>query len=425
MPPIPVTVVSGFLGAGKTTLLKHLVENTQGLKIALIVNDMAEINIDAQLLSAHSHSHSSSTGDEAGELVELTNGCICCTLRMDLVYQLRQLAVGKDWDHIIVENTGIGEPMPVAESFILELPADKTLVDVVKLDTMVTVVDGSVFLKYLHSSDPLSKEFKDIPEEDERSFGQLLADQIECCNVAVLNKADLLSEEEIKTVEGIIHAFNAETKVEVTKYSKVDPKKVLGTNLFDFTKAVLMPSWTKMLREEKVPETELYSISSFVYRRRRPFHPKRIHDIIHGDAFKQLGFLRGKGFSWVATHNTHYGDWSQVGSAVELDGGDAWYCEVPKEQWELKGSQKAISHIESEFDPDPRIKDRRQEIVFIGQKMDQKKVEALLDSALLNDDEWALDLETWVEQFEDPWEEEGWSDDSDGEEEEEEEEEED
>ncbi|MBU2884353.1 zinc metallochaperone GTPase ZigA [Gilvimarinus agarilyticus] len=382
---LPVTVLSGFLGAGKTTVLNHILHNRDNRRVAVIVNDMSEVNIDADAVK-----NDVSLNRSEEKLVEMSNGCICCTLREDLLLEVRALAESGKFDYLLIESTGISEPLPVAETFTFADEDGTSLSDIAQLDTMVTVVDAVNFMAEYQAAKDLSDTDESLGDEDERSVTDLLVEQVEFADIILISKTDLVDDEHLQALTGLLRGLNHDAQLVPIQNGEVPLNKVLGTGLFDFSRAQQSPLWLKEMRGEHTPETEEYGITSFVYQARRPFHPGKFFRFIQNPA-RQGKLIRSKGYFWLASRPEFAGQWSQAGGIARHGGAGMFWHAVPKQHW--PSDEETLMFIRGKWQ-EP-FGDMRQELVFIGQGLNQTAITEDLNACLLSDDELLAGKSHW------------------------------
>ena len=388
---LPATVLSGYLGAGKTTLLSYVLSNQQGMRVAVIVNDMSELNIDVSLV----RSNTTSPNHENDALVELSNGCICCTLRDDLLEEISKLALAGRFDYLLIEATGISEPMPVAETFVFRDEYGAGLSNLSRLDSMVSVVDAGAFMDDFQSFDSLAQRGEEMDETDHRMLSQLLAEQVEFANVLVVNKTDLVSDEQLADLQGVLKQLNPEAVQITSEYGEVDLSHIFDTQLFDEVKAAATPGWRSDW-VSKESEADEYGFGSLVYNSRRPFHPQRLHQLMWSEHLSEIA--RIKGFVWLASRHDMAGCWSLAGRIHSMPAFAPWYMALDHDLWPWE-DRPMIDRLKSLWQ-EP-YGDRRQEIVLIGRHLNEDHIRKLLDEALLTDDEFEAGPESWAN-FADP-----------------------
>ena len=391
-------MLSGFLGAGKTTVLSHILNNRQGKKVAVIVNDMSDINIDAATIKNDvSLNHSNE------KLVEMSNGCICCTLREDLLVEVGKLAKDGRFNYLVIESTGISEPLPVAETFTFADEKGVSLGDIATLDTMVTVVDAVNFLNDYEQANDVQDTGESLGEDDERSVADLLVDQVEFADVILISKTDLITNDELNKLTAILNTLNTQANIIPISNGHININEVLNTGLFNFERAQQAPGWLKEMRGEHIPETEEYGISSFNYTARRPFDPEKFYNFLHST--EQFGkLIRSKGYFWLATRPLFCAQWSQAGGIAHYGFAGMFFKAIPQKDWPTE--PELLADINNKW-VEP-FGDMRQELVFIGQSLNKHAMIKALDDCLLPEDAVLKGKDFW-KTFNDPfpiWEEE-------------------
>ncbi len=386
---LPAVILSGFLGAGKTTLLNHILANREGLRVAIIVNDMSEINIDAALIASGTVSAGAALSRTEERMVEMSNGCICCTLREDLLLEVRRLAAEGRFDYLLIESTGIAEPMPVAATFDFRTEEGLSLNDVARIDTMVTVVDGNAFLDDYRSTDFLGQRGETAGEGDERTLGALLAEQVECADVIVVNKTDLMDAARRAELHASLTALNPIADIVFAERGRVPLDAVLGTGKFDLERASQMSGWARELAGEHTPETEEYGIASFVVRERRPLHPQRFDDFL---SMNLPGLLRAKGYIWLASRPDWAVSYALAGRVASVEPVGRWWAASERSSWPPVGDPDR-DHIEATWVAP--YGDRVNEVVFIGQAIDRASVEQAFAYCVLTDSELRGGMQAW------------------------------
>jgi G3E family GTPase len=388
---LPVTLLSGFLGAGKTTMLNHILQNRQGLKVAVIVNDMSEINVDARLI--RDGGAELSRVDE--RLISMSNGCICCTLREDLLLEVRELALQGKFDYLLIESTGISEPLPVAETFTFEDENGNQLSKIARLDTLVTLVDAVNFDCDYFTPDSLNERGIGVNEEDERGVVHLLTDQIEFANVLVITKCDLVDETELNELEELLHLMNPRATIVRSQMGNIPIEQVVNTQAFDEEWAAESKSWLAVKRGSETSEADEYGFQSFVFTARRPFHPARFHACVEGESFGSV--IRSKGVMWLANHNDIAAEWSQAGVLYNIHQAGIWAASVPQDDWpDLPGFRDQAMEVWQ-----VPWGDRRTELIIIGQGLDEESILESLEECLLTEEEMSIAPERWA-MFSDP-----------------------